>query len=1242
MAVFLNFCDEDTGKSFVAHLNNALTESGISTFFFSQRGQGEEEMERAIRECEVLIAVFSTNYASSSLCLNQLSYLMSLPATSMKSILPVFYDVEPFHVRRQEGPFKGALEFHKKKNGSDEEIILNWRNAFQQVADLFCWDMQNHSYASFSFPLDQLSYFLNLPPKWGRRSIFPVFFYVEPSRFCRQQRPFSGAFEFHKKKTEIGEETVQNWRNALKEVGGLCGWDMKNCRNEANLVQELVEHASAKLENTTSWHVADHPIGLDSRVDDVMTLLDVDAADVRMIGIHGMGGIGKTTLAKAVFNKIYASFDAKCFLSDIREVSRTCGGLVTLQKHLLKELFSDEGRNIYDVDRGINVIKKRIGSKKVLVVFDDIDDEIQLEKLAGNHHWYCQGSRIIITTRDEHVLNVHKRVENNHIYKLEGLADTQSLELFSWCAFQRNQPMQEYVQLSRDVVSTAGGLPLALEVLGYYLCDKTIEEWKDAITKLKRIPEDKVLLKLKISFDDLSEETKQIFLDIACFFIGQDKDYTIYIWKGSGFPALNSIRKLLQRALIKITNENCLWMHDQLRDVGRRIVELENLGDPGRCSRLWSREDVIDVLKNHKGTREVRGLMLKGNEREENWETEAFKPMTNLKLLNISDVSLKGSFKSLSSELVWLKWLRCPLKYVPDDFSYEKLAVLDLSDSEAVWNLLNNNIKQIFPKLKVLILRGCHNLERIPNCSLYPNLETLNLEQCCNLVEIPNSIGLLRNLVYLNLCECSSLKEVPDSLGSLENLKELDVGQCEELSRFPTSIGRMRSLRYLYMKNTALATLPDDFGRLSKLEELTMNWCKQLKELPESFGNLTSLRALNISNSTSLTRLPSTFSSLCSLEKLNAEDCNLQGMIPDDFEKLSSLRILNLTRNKVQGLPSSMRCLSHLEELYINGCEQLVAIPELPTSLKHLDASGCKSLQMITKLSHLYHLETLCIYDCEQLVAIPELPHSLKEFKARGCSSLQTMPKLFHLSKLKELDVNDCKKLSAIEDIPTNLELLFASNCISLQIIPNLFHLSQLKHLDLTNCEKVIEIQGLNGLKSLRELFLSGCSPHTLRGQSLAKETFTSLDKLSIPGSKVPDWFMFQTPSFTVPRLSDVGLHIREVLLCFSYSTYDTSPGSPRSMVSIKREDRGIRIEEQVDIQYFPLSHQNQVFFRRLRHGHMPRLWFKWFKDENQIELLTKFMVCLKGAMHLVYKPADTDESIQERLANFFNPLLSE
>ncbi|ERN07879.1 hypothetical protein AMTR_s00012p00222080 [Amborella trichopoda] len=341
------------------------------------------------------------------------------------------------------------------------------------------------------------------------------------------------------------------------------------------------------------------------------------------------------------------------------------------------------------------------------------------------------------------------------------------------------------------------------------------------------------------------------------------------------------------------------------------------------------------------------------------------------------------------------------------------------------------------------------------------------------IAQLPDSIGNLTNLRKLYMRN-TMVREPPHSLGALVNLEVLIVSQCKVLSKFPASMERMTSLHLLNMEKTAVATLPNEFGYLSNLESLYMSECEQLKEFRESFGSRTSSEFLHIPHNINLTTLSSTSS-------LNASNCNLKGMISDDFEELSSLKTLDLSKTNFQGLLRSIRGLSQLESPTIKNCKQLVAIPELPNSPKHLDASGCKSLQTLPKLSHISKLAKLLICECRRLEDIPDLHTSLEYLDPRGCQCLLIVPKPSHLSKLERLDFSDCKRLFTISDLPATLKTLYASNCNSLQNIPNLSHLSQLEVLDLTTCTRLTEIQGLSGLKSLRALHLSGCSPHILQ-----------------------------------------------------------------------------------------------------------------------------------------------------------------
>jgi len=174
-------------------------------------------------------------------------------------------------------------------------------------------------------------------------------------------------------------------------------------------------------------------------------------------------------LAKAVYNQICYRFEGSSFLN-IKEISKEPNCLVGLQEQLLSDILKMKNLKINNVDRGINLIEKRILGKRVLVVLDDVDDWKQLHALVEKQ-WLGSGSRIIVTTRDEHVLS---QLGADKKYEVSGLNWWESLKLFSWHAFKMANPKRDYKELSIEAVAYARGLPLALVVLGSFLKDKSI------------------------------------------------------------------------------------------------------------------------------------------------------------------------------------------------------------------------------------------------------------------------------------------------------------------------------------------------------------------------------------------------------------------------------------------------------------------------------------------------------------------------------------------------------------------------------------------------------------------------------------------------------------------------------------------------------------------------------------------------------------------------------------------------
>lgn len=340
--------------------------------------------------------------------------------------------------------------------------------------------------------------------------------------------------------------------------------------------------------NRTLLHVAEHPVGLENHVKEVISMLRIGFKDVRMVGICGTGGIGKTTIAKAIYNRIANHFEGKCFLENVRKTSEQ--HIVQLQETMLFEVLGDKNIFVGNFSRGINCIKERLCKKRVLIVIDDVDSVDQVRKLAAVN-WFGSGSRIIITTRDEHLLVFH---DVKSVHRIKELCARDALVLFSWNAFKSSQPPEDYLKLSVNVVTYANGLPLALVVLGSFLCGRTVPEWESEIAKLERNPKREIYEILKISYDGLDNNEKAIFLDIACFFKGMEKDVIVKILDSCDFNPVIGLQVLVEKNLIYVEN-NKIQMHALLQSMGKHVV-FQKSPKPKNRSRLWFHEDVCEVL----------------------------------------------------------------------------------------------------------------------------------------------------------------------------------------------------------------------------------------------------------------------------------------------------------------------------------------------------------------------------------------------------------------------------------------------------------------------------------------------------------------------------------------------------------------------------------------------------------------------------------------------------------------------
>ncbi|KAI3703055.1 hypothetical protein L6452_28810 [Arctium lappa] len=335
-------------------------------------------------------------------------------------------------------------------------------------------------------------------------------------------------------------EAAEKWREALEEAAALAGWELKNTADghEAKFIQKIVEEISLES-RSINFSNDGKLIGMESRIKDVLSSLEMGFHDVHMIGIKGIGGGGKTTLARAVFDQISTWFEGKSFVENVREVSKTSlSGLKSLQKQVLSDVLNVQGIKVSSVDDGKNLMKKMMCGRKVLLVLDDVDHTDQLEALAGELNWFKSGSRIIITTRDEQVLIAHRV---NLIHDVNLLSDEEAICLFNRYAFGREVPIQGHEEeLSEQVVHYAAGLPLTIRVLGSFLCGKNEHDWKDALERLKTIPLKETLEKLELSYISLEADYKEIFLNVACMLKGWRKEEAIKVLESCGFYARNA------------------------------------------------------------------------------------------------------------------------------------------------------------------------------------------------------------------------------------------------------------------------------------------------------------------------------------------------------------------------------------------------------------------------------------------------------------------------------------------------------------------------------------------------------------------------------------------------------------------------------------------------------------------------------------------------------------------------------
>ncbi|KAL4599161.1 hypothetical protein ACB092_11G107700 [Castanea dentata] len=701
---------------------------------------------------------------------------------------------------------KGIYTFRDEEElDKGKSISLNLLKAIEESR--FAIIILSRNYVSSTWCLDELANIVRCMKEKGL-IILPVFYHVNPSDVRKQTGIFAQAFDEYKKRFKESIKKLEAWRSALREVANLSGWHLQD-RHESEFIKHIVQVILHKLSPSFS-SITNDLVGIDSSVEEFITsYLDL-GNNVCMIGICGMGGLGKTTLARVVYDKFGYNFEGSCFIANVREDSEK-HGLCRLQQQLLADILEERNIDIRNVYQGVDMIKNRLRHKKVLLVLDDVNQLDQLEKLSGEYGWFGLGSWIIITTRDEHLLvqhGVHK------IYKPDALNSDVALKLFCLKAFKKEQPEEGYMQLSQEFVCYANGLPLALVTLGSFLFGRTMDEWKSALESVKKKPKREIFDMLKVSYDGLEEMWKEIFLDIACFFRGKTKDRVVEILENCGLDARIGMSVLMQKSLITVEN-NKLCMHDLLQEMGKEIVRQESCREPGKRSRLWLLEDLFHVLTKNTYLDKLKCMDLSYSARL--FHTPDFNGFPRLERLILS----------CCTNLVDIH---------PSVGQLKRLVVFDLEHCESLTNLPSMYTEM--ESLQILNLFGCHQLREIPEFNgILKSLSKLYLGRT-GIKTLPSSIECLTALTLLNLKDSTDLNCLPSNMNGLISLEKLVLTGCFRLYDLPESIWKIECLKELELIGTSIWKLSsaNDVWKDRLKEQFVQNIPCKFCRLPQSSG----------------------------------------------------------------------------------------------------------------------------------------------------------------------------------------------------------------------------------------------------------------------------------------------------------------------------------------------------------------------------------------------------------------------
>ncbi|KAG7636426.1 Winged helix DNA-binding domain superfamily [Arabidopsis thaliana x Arabidopsis arenosa] len=717
---------------------------------------------------------------------------------------------------------------------------------------------------------------------------------------------------------------------------------------------------------------------------------------IRSIGIWGMPGIGKTTLAEAAFDEFSGDYEASCIIKDF-DKEFLAKGLY----HLWNEYLGENINNSF--------IKS--GQKRLLIVLDNVLKPLDADAFLNGFDWFGPGSLIIITSRDKQVL---VQCGVNQIYEVEGLNEDEAKQLLHGCAFgidwRKQSGLETLARYYISVIKHFSGNPLALSLYGEMLSHMKPDKMEVKLLKLNHPPPPQIMEVFKSNYNALNDNEKSMFLDIACFFRGEKADYVMQLFEGCGFFPHVGIYVLVDKCLVTIV-ERKMEMHNLIQIVGKAISN-EGTVELDRHVRLWDTSIIQPLLEDEetklkgesKGTtRDIEVIFLDMSNLKFFVKPDAFKSMHNLRFLKIYSsnpgkhqrIRFREALQSLPNELRLLHWEDYPLQSLPQHFDPTHLVELNMpySKLQKLWGGTKN-----LEMLKMVRLSHSQDLVEIEELIKSKNIEVIDLQGCTKIQSFP-ATRHLQHLRVINLSGCVEIKST----------------QLEEFQGFP------RNLKELYLSGTGIREVTSSISHLSSLEVLDLSNCKRLQNLPMGKGNLASLIKLMLSGCSKLqniqdlpTNLKELYLAGTSIREVPSSICHLTQLVVFDAENCK----------KLQDLPMGMGNLISLTMLILSGCSELRSIPDLPRNLRHLNLAETPIKKLPSSFEDLTKLVSLDLNHCERFQHLQmESFESVVRVDLSGCLELKYILG-FSLQDITQLHEDGTDKVMLHGTPPCNVTLI--------------------------------------------------------------------------------------------------------------------------------------------------------------------------------------------------------------------------